>query len=55
MPIGSLGAAFFIPTAIVPLLFLTHAMLFRLLLGSRGGRSDRREGRLAPARISLAP
>ncbi len=33
---GSLGAAFFIPTAIVPLLFLTHVMIFRLLLQSRG-------------------
>lgn len=32
---GSLGAAFFIPTAIVPLLFLTHGMVFRLLLQSR--------------------
>ncbi len=37
LPPGSLGAAFFIPTAIVPLLFLTHAMMFRLLLQSRGG------------------
>jgi len=36
LPPGSLGAAFFIPTAIVPLLFLTHVMIFRLLLQSRG-------------------
>lgn len=32
---GSLGAAFFIPTAIVPLLLLTHAMIFKVLLQSR--------------------
>jgi hypothetical protein len=29
---GQLGAAFFIPTAIVPLLLITHALVFRLLL-----------------------
>jgi hypothetical protein len=32
---GELGAAYFIPTAVVPLLFITHALVFRLLL--RGG------------------
>jgi hypothetical protein len=31
-PPGSMGAAVFIPTAIVPLLLLTHGMIFRLLL-----------------------
>ena len=29
---GELGAAFYIPTAIVPLLLITHALIFRLLL-----------------------
>jgi hypothetical protein len=29
---GQLGAAFFIPTAIVPLLLITHGLLFRILL-----------------------
>ena len=29
---GELGAAFYIPTTIVPLLLVTHALMFRLLL-----------------------
>jgi hypothetical protein len=29
---GQLGAAYFIPTAFVPLLFITHGLVFRLLL-----------------------
>src|SRR6516164_5026386 len=32
---GSLGAAFFIPTVIVPTLLITHALIFRLLLQPR--------------------
>ena len=35
---GQLGAAYFIPTAIVPLLFITHGLMFRLLLQSQRGR-----------------
>jgi hypothetical protein len=31
---GQFGAAFFIPTAIVPLLFITHGLMFWLLLRS---------------------
>ncbi len=31
---GMLGAAFFIPTVLVPLLFVTHVLIFRLLLRS---------------------
>jgi hypothetical protein len=31
---GALGAAFYIPTAIVPPLLVTHALIFRLSLGS---------------------
>jgi hypothetical protein len=30
---GSLGAAFYLPTAIVPALLVTHFLVFRLLLG----------------------
>jgi hypothetical protein len=33
---GQLGAAFFIPTVAVPLLFVTHVLVFRLLM--RGDR-----------------
>ena len=29
---GQLGAAYFIPTFIVPLLLITHGLIFRLLL-----------------------
>ena len=32
---GSLGAAFFIPTVIVPVLLITHGLIFRLLLQPR--------------------
>ena len=37
LPIGQLGAAYFIPTAIVPLLLITHGLIFRILL--QGGRA----------------
>src|SRR5262249_12203987 len=33
---GQLGAAYFIPTVIVPLLLITHGLVFRLLLRGRG-------------------
>ena len=33
---GQLGAAFFIPTAVVPLLLITHALVFRILLKHAG-------------------
>jgi hypothetical protein len=32
---GALGAAYFIPTVLVPLLLVTHGLIFRLLLRSR--------------------
>ena len=35
---GQLGAAYFIPTAIVPLLLITHGLMFRVLLQSQRGR-----------------
>ena len=34
---GQLGAAYFIPTVVVPLLLTTHVLVFRLLIGG-GGR-----------------
>ena len=40
---GQLGAAYFIPTVVVPLLLITHGLVFRLLL-----RADR----VAPSRAS---
>jgi hypothetical protein len=33
---GQLGAAYFIPTAIVPLLLITHGLVFRILLQHEG-------------------
>ena len=36
---GQLGAAYFIPTAIVPLLLITHALMFRVLLQSQRGQA----------------
>jgi hypothetical protein len=38
---GQLGAAYFIPTAVVPLLFITHELVFRLLLWSGGVAATR--------------
>jgi hypothetical protein len=32
---GHLGAAYFIPTVVVPLLLVTHVLVFRLLLRAR--------------------
>lgn len=32
---GQLGAAYFIPTALVPLLLITHGLMFRILLEPR--------------------
>ena len=36
---GQLGAAYFIPTTIVPLLLITHGLMFRVLLQSQRGRA----------------
>ena len=33
---GQLGAAYFIPTVVVPLLLITHGLVFRLLLQGDG-------------------
>src|SRR5215472_14663081 len=43
---GQLGATYFIPTFIVPLLLITHGLGFRILL-RHGKESVRREGRQA--------
>jgi hypothetical protein len=32
LPIGQLGATYFIPTVLVPLLLITHGLVFRILL-----------------------
>jgi hypothetical protein len=41
--VGQLGAAYFIPTAIVPLLLITHGLIFRILL-QRDARSAQPSG-----------
>ena len=38
---GQLGAAYFIPTVLVPLLFITHGLVFRLLLQGDGAVAAR--------------
>jgi hypothetical protein len=42
---GQLGATYFIPTVVVPLLLITHGLAFRILL-QRQGEHAMREGRL---------
>ena len=44
---GQLGAAFFLPTVIVPLLLITHGLAFRILLQHRNESTMRtRDGRM---------
>jgi hypothetical protein len=38
---GLQGAAYFIPTVLVPLLLVTHVLVFRILLGTMEGRVGR--------------
>ena len=38
---GQLGAAYFIPTFLVPLLLLTHGLIFRILLQHHGESATR--------------
>jgi hypothetical protein len=38
---GQLGAAYFIPTVVVPLLLVTHVLAFRLLLRGNGAATSR--------------
>ena len=44
---GQLGAAFFIPTVIVPLLLITHGLVFRLLLQRDGPATSRAGQRMS--------
>jgi len=44
---GQLGAAYFIPTIVVPLLLITHGLVFRLLLQANGA-ADSRGSQRAP-------
>ncbi|HSF14101.1 MAG TPA: hypothetical protein VLK65_00955 [Vicinamibacteria bacterium] len=37
---GLQGAAYFIPTVLVPLLLVTHALVFQILLGARRTKSE---------------
>jgi hypothetical protein len=37
---GQLGAAYFIPTVVVPLLLITHGLMFRLLLRGEDVRAS---------------
>lgn len=37
---GQLGAAYFIPTVVVPLLLITHGLAFRILLRADGGAAS---------------
>lgn len=46
---GQLGAAYFIPTLIVPLLLITHGLMFRVLLQPQSDAAVR-EARLSHAR-----
>ena len=44
---GQLGAAYFIPTVLVPLMLITHALAFRILLQrQRASSHDRRDRQL---------
>jgi hypothetical protein len=38
---GQLGAAYFIPTFLVPLMLITHALMFRILARTEGARRTR--------------
>jgi len=50
---GQLGAAFFLPTLIVPLLLITHGLAFRILLQHENG-SATSEGRQPAQRTNVA-
>ena len=52
---GQLGAAYFIPTVLVPLMLITHALAFRILLqGQRESSHDRRDRELNQSNDLLA-
>jgi len=48
---GQLGATYFIPTLVVPLMLITHGLVFRILLqrqGERAMRESRQPGEVTP-------
>jgi hypothetical protein len=47
---GQLGAAYFIPTFLVPLMLITHALAFRILSKTAAGTSDTHVARPVAAR-----
>ena len=49
---GQLGAAYFIPTVLVPLMLITHALAFRILL--QEASHDRRDRELDHAHDLLS-
>jgi hypothetical protein len=49
---GQLGGAYFIPTAIVSLLLITHGLMFRVLLQSQRGRAVASSGYCGPNAVS---
>jgi hypothetical protein len=53
LPPGALGAAFFIPTVLVPPLLVTHLLMFRLLLRAEGlGETSSVRGSTTPGSLS---
>ena len=46
---GQLGAAYFIPTLVVPLLLITHGLVFRILLSPQGAPEARNNWQRADA------
>ena len=51
---GQLGATYFIPTFVVPLLLITHALAFRILLQHQGVSAVRESRRLAQGNSAIA-
>jgi hypothetical protein len=52
LPPGALGAAFFIPTVLVPPLLVTHFLMFRLLLRAEGlGATSSLRGATTPGSL----
>lgn len=49
LPIDQLGATYFIPTAIVPLLLITHGVMFRILMQHDAAPAEVAAGRAARA------
>jgi hypothetical protein len=47
---GQLGAAYFIPTFLVPLMLITHALAFRILSSTAAGTADKHVARPVAAR-----